>query len=83
MQDADSITNKNDQLMSPRERQYARPLKDCPSLLEWCSFFFQCYGQVVGPPVEYKDSVDFTHLKGDFAKMEPGSHVVPALKRLA
>ena len=81
MADADAIRRKDDALVTTRERYFAEPLKECPTLLEFCDFFFFCGSQVVGPPVEYRDFVDFINLKGVYGQMKPGSHIGPAMKR--
>ena len=83
MEDADSIARKDDALLTTRERFYSEPLKVCPTLMQWCDFFFFCGGQVVGPSTEYRDLVDFINLKGAYGLMPPGSHLMPTLVRFA
>ena len=67
--------------MTSRERVFAEPLAQPPSLVEWCNFFFFAGTVCFGMPLEYKHFDDFINLKGDYGKMRPGSQVVPALVR--
>ena len=82
VKDADAIARKDAKHLTPREEIYAAPLKEIPTFMEWCDYFFFCGTAVIGPPTEYKDFVDFINLRENYGKMKKGSHIVPAFVRL-
>ena len=67
--------------MTPRERLYAEPLVQPPTMFEWINFFFFAGTVSFGMPLEYKKFDDFINLRGDYGKMRPGSQLMPTLKR--
>ena len=64
--DADAIARNDARHLTKREEIYAEPLKEIPTFIEWCEYFFFCGVAVIGPATEYKDFVDYINLRGAF-----------------
>ena len=51
------------------------------SLSTWIQYFFFAGNVSWGPPIEFFQFYDFINLKGNYGKMKPGSHLIPAFTR--
>lgn len=83
MRDAAVLRSGKEHKLSEREVWYAQPLLDGKPvpLATWVQYMFFMGNVTWGPPIEYRNFVDFIDLKENYGKMRPGSHLIPAFSR--
>ena len=54
---------------TPRERQYAEPLKQRVKFFDFMNYFFFCASSFSGQVHEYRDFIDFINLRNDYSNI--------------